>query len=134
MPDMYCLLNHKLTEKQIKDARNRLRVSNIVNLPEHLSKIWSNIKPEGELEIDKLSLIVNWLDNSAKKNDYILIQGEFGAVFFITDYCFSAGFTPVYATTYRKYKEKLEENGSIERMHVFKHVQFRKFKRWKKLK
>lgn len=130
MPDLYCILNHKLTEKQNEDVSNTLGIVNIINLPKYLNEIWSHINPEGELETDKLSLIIDWLDINAKKGDYILVQGEFGAVYFIIDYCFSVGLNPIYSTTYRNYKEKRQKNGSIERIHVFKHVQFRKFKKW----
>ena len=130
MPDLYCILNHELTEKQKEDAVSNIGVDSIYYGDKEVKYIWSNIKPEGELDISSLNKIVDWLKDSAKIGDYVLVQGEFGATFYIVDFCFKNGLIPVYATSKREYREIILNDGSIERKHIFNHVQFRRYKRF----
>ena len=108
----------------------KFAIENINYPPENIQKIWANIDPEGELNIDNLDTILNWLNDSMKKHDYICIQGEFGAAFYVVEYCFKKGFTPVYATSKRIYEESKSKDGSVTRKHIFKHVTFRKYRGW----
>jgi len=133
MPNLFVLINHKLTRNQIKDSANFLRVNKIYEPEEEIKNIWSNISPEGALDLNNLNLIINWLEISANKNDYVLVQGEFGSTFYIVDFCFQHGLIPIYATSKREYKEIKLEDGSVKRIHVFRHVQFRKYMRFEEL-
>ena len=128
MPKLFLLFSHSLTHEQLKDATEVLRVEKIIYLPEDLQKIWSNIDPIGELGTEPLEKIASWLKEHGNEGDFVLIQGEFGATFYLADFCFSSDFIPIYATSKRIYEEKINDNGTIERKHVFKHVNFRKYR------
>ena len=130
MPDLLCILNHNLTEMQKTDAKIKMNIDKIIEPPESINDLWANVSPEGELNIDKLQIVINWIKGKSAKNDYVLVQGEFGATFYIIDFCFKYGLIPIYATSERKYKEIVLSDNSIERRHIFQHVQFRKYKYW----
>ncbi len=130
MKKLFLVFNHTLTDSQRKDAIENFEISEIMALPEDLKKIWSSIPPEGDLDINQLKYITDWLDKYAAKNDYVLVQGEFGAVFYIVDFAFCKSLIPVYATTKREYEERVLDDGSVERKHIFKHVTFRKYRRF----
>jgi len=133
MPDLLCVLNHELSDNQKTEAFIKLKAKKIVEPDIDLKKIWMNISPKGELNIDELSKIIDWLKINSKKGDYVLIQGEFGATFYLVDFCFKNDLIPIYATSKREYKEIKLEDGSTKRIHIFKHVQFRKYIRFKNL-
>ncbi|MCD5406943.1 MAG: CRISPR-associated protein Csx20 [Desulfotomaculum sp.] len=58
------------------------------------------------------------------------MQGEFGAVFYMVDYCFKTGRIPVYAATKRVVQE--HKNGDkITSKRVFEHTCFRRYQRFK---
>ena len=126
---MYILLNHSLTKEQEESASKKWDIGCFKYLSKELSIIWNSISPEGELEIEKLDPIICWLD-TAQNNDLVLVQGEFGATFYIVDYCFNRKIIPIYSTSKRDYSEIKMPDGSIKRKHIFKHVEFRKYKRW----
>lgn len=130
MKKLFLVFNHTLTEDQKKDALENLGVFEIVTLPEELKSIWSSISPDGELNLEQLDRITGWLEKNSKKNDYVLVQGEFGAVFYVVDFAFYKGLIPVYATTEREYTQTVNEDGSVERKHIFRHVTFRKYIRY----
>jgi len=130
MANLFCLLNHTLTKEQEKDAIKNMGIKDIISPPEEIKYLWSNLSPKDELNILVLEKIINWIKNISHKNDYVLVQGEFGASFYIVDFCFRNSLIPVYATTKRKYNEIVLSDNSIERKHIFQHVQFRKYKHW----
>jgi len=132
MPNLFLLFSHTLTPEQEHEIEKKLKVGFIAPLPKDLQKIWSNIKPKGELDIKSLDEITSWLENFATKDDFVLIQGEFGATVYLVNFCFDAGLIPIYATTKRIYEETKKEDGTIERKHIFKHVNFRRYMRWEK--
>ena len=125
---LYLLFNHRLTTEQIEDAEKSLGVTDIRYIPERLQKVWSNIPPNKELNLEKhLQPIIDYLENIDSPNEYILIQGDFGAVHFMVKQAFYLGFIPIYATTERKtIEEKLTDNTIITKR-IFKHVCFRKY-------
>jgi len=69
------------------------------------------------------------LRKTGKTGDFVLIQGEFGATYFTVDFCFQNNLIPIYATSKREYREEPQQDGSVVRVHRFKHVQFREYKR-----
>ena len=129
--DLYILLNHKLSKHQVEDAKKYFGIDNIIYPPEQIQKIWANINPEGDLDINPLNEVINWLKSSMVKNDYICIQGEFGAAFYIVEFCYTNDFIPLYATSKRIYEEKQSPDGSVIRKHIFKHIGFRKYRSFK---
>jgi len=121
-------MSHSLSDTQIEEAKEVLKVNCIKVLPSPLQEIWSNIAPEGELPIDTLEPIKDWILKESDEKDYVLVQGEFGATFYIVDYCLNLKRVPIYATTKREVEEKVEGNKTIT-YRTFKHVNFRKYVR-----
>lgn len=126
MKKIFLLFSHKLTKEQEKDAINSLLVDEFVYLDENLQKLWSNIPPD----LSNLSTFLEpfklFLKNNANKEDIILIQGDFGAVYEMVNFTKKLNLIPVYATTKREVKEQ-ETNGSIQKISIFKHIMYRKF-------
>ena len=123
---MILLFSHTLTPEQKEDAKKTLKVDEFLSLPENLQKLWSNVPPEIENLDEYLEPIFNYLKENLKKNDYVLVQGDFGAT------CKTAAFVKnleaiaVYATTKREVIEK-KENNKVVKTSIFKHIRFRKF-------
>ncbi len=128
---MVLIFSHTLTREQEEDARKSLFVDEFIFMPKNLSKIWSQIPPEGDLDLEIMSKFTNFIRDNAEKGDYVLIQGDFGATFALVDWCLREGYIPVYATTHRIYKQRVDKHGNIVNQHVFSHVGFRKYKRIK---
>ena len=130
MSKLFLLFSHQFTERQKEDAEKNLKVSEIINLPTDLQKRWSNVPPE--LDSIKLYLlpIRKWISKLAKRNDYLLVQGEFGAVYLIVEWAKRNELIPVYATTIRKVREK-REGEKIKTEKEFQHKRFRKYEKWK---
>ena len=123
-------MNHELSERQKEEVLTKLRAKNIFSLPEKLKEIWLNLSPYSVLDIRKLNEIITWLKGKASLGDYVLVQGEFGATFYLVDFCFKYGLVPLYATSKREYNELTLKDGFIKRIHIFNHIQFREYKRY----
>ncbi|MCC7429520.1 hypothetical protein IT568_01635 [bacterium] len=125
MVNFLLLFSHKLTQEQITDTE-KMQVS-LIYLPEDLQKAWSNFSPESE-KVD-VEIFEEWLLKNSQKGDFVLVQGDFGAVYKLVNFCFLSGLIPVYATTKRETTEKEIPGGKMEKISVFRHVRFRKFER-----
>ena len=123
---MILLFSHKLTDEQIKDAKENLGISEFVYLPEDLQYKFSNVPPEIEDIKEYSKDFKEFLKNNAKKDDYVLVQGDFGVVFQIVEFCKENSLKAIYSTTKRVSKEKKIE-GKIVKISEFKHVRFRKY-------
>ncbi len=130
MSDLFVFLNHQLTIAQRNEAMNTFGIASIIFLPDDLRSLWSNIPPYNDLDLSILSRFTGWLIQNAKKGDYVLVQGEYGAVFYIVDCCFQKDYIPIYATTQRKSHETVKADGTIERNLIFQHTSFRRYHRW----
>ena len=129
MKKLHLLFNHTLTPEQIKNAKESLGVSkeNIITLPENLNKIWSNIPPDCTLNlINHLKPIAEYFSKQ-NKNDYVLVQGDFGAVNYMVNVLKNYDLIPVYSTTERHIIEEKNENNEIIIKRYFKHICFRKY-------
>ncbi len=127
MPKMFLLFSHKLTDEQIKDARESLNVDEFIYLPKKLQKLWSDIPPDIEDIDDYLKPIEDFLKKYAKPNDYVLIQGDFGATYKLVNFAFGNKLIPIYSTTKRIVKD-INKDGKIITIREFKHCRFRKYK------
>ena len=127
MSSLFLLFSHYVTEEQLQDARQSLGITDFVRLPEDLQKRFSNVPADLETIDEYLQPILDWIDeHCASHKDYILIQGDFGATYFLVDYCKKRNYaTPIYATTERKSVEEVQEDGSIKTQRIFKHKRFR---------
>jgi len=128
MKKLFLLFNHEVTDEQIKDAKESLGVDEFVALPDKMQNIWSNTSPFGDLPVSELNEIISWLNSNAQKGDYVLVQGDFGATFYVVDFCLKNGLTPIYATTERISVDKKDIGGKIIKRSIFKHVTFRKYR------
>ncbi len=125
---IFLLFSHKLTDSQIEELKSN-GITRFVYLPSGLQILWSNVPPDlGELK-GYLKPIIEWLKNNAKSGDWVLVQGDFGAVFTVVDFCFYNGLVPVYATTRRLSIEGIEGDALLK-LSRFDHAVFRKYERW----
>jgi hypothetical protein len=122
---LFLLFNHALTPEQQTDARASLDVGEVVEPPEAISGLWSNLPPESERLFDVLGPVRQWLAENARPGDYVLIQGDFGACWLMVKYAREHGLCPVYSTSRREAREERLEDGSVRLVHHFRHVRFR---------
>ena len=126
---LFLIFNHDLTDHQRRDAEKNLGAGPIVDLPEHLKTLWRQIPPDVE-NIDLTVVpVIEWLKVNSRPGDYVLIQGDFGAVYQLVNAAFDHGLIPVYSTTIRQAEERHGKDGSVELTHFFRHVRFREYKR-----
>ncbi len=129
-PKLFLLFNHELTEKQIEDAFSQMKIEEIITLPENQKKIWKDFPVNGEEDYFLLSPFISWFKKNMEVGDYILIQGEFGATFYLVDFCLENGYIPIYAAATRSAKEHRIDDNRIEKLSEFEHMIFRKYRRW----
>jgi len=126
MKNMFLLFSHKLTNEQIIDAKKVLKVDDFVYLPNDLQSLWSNVPAELESLKSYLLPLKEYIKNNAKKDDFILIQGDFGAVYEMVNYAKKLNLTPVYATTKRETQEEIQKE-KVVKISKFKHIRYRKY-------
>jgi len=127
MKRMFLVFSHDHTDVQEQEARNTLNCEELISMPDDLQNLWSNVDPS----IDDISLIagqiVSWLESNSSAEDYVLVEGDFGMTFTVADWALSNGRVPVYSTTERCYSSNEGIDGARTNVHVFRHVQFRKY-------
>jgi len=123
---MILLFSHELTKEQIDDAQIYLRVNNFIYLPKKLQIIWSNIPPYIDCLNDHLKPVKVFLEQNSRQNDYILVQGDFGATYSMINYSKSLGLIPIYSTN-KRIVEEILDNNNIKKLSFFKHIIFRKY-------
>lgn len=126
---MLAIISHRMMKQQIDEAKEILKVDSIIELPQEFKNIWGNIEPKGPLPIELLKRMINWIDSNSSSGDYVLVQGDFGATYYIVDYCFKSDRIPIYATTKRETNEMLE-NGAVIVSRIFKHINFRNYQKY----
>jgi hypothetical protein len=126
MKKMILLFSHELTQDQKSDAKENLGVVEFIKLPIDLQNLWSNIPPELEELDNYLEPIKDFIKKNIQREDFALVQGDFGATCRISSFVKSIGATPIYATTRRDVEER-EINGKIVKTSVFEHIRFRRF-------
>ena len=124
-------MSHDMSDIQKNDAYENLKVTKIIEAPTNIKKIWGNIEPISDLNTVKLDEIVSWIKENSNKQDYVLVQGEFGATFYIVDYCFKNNLIPVYATSIRRVEETRQGEKVITNR-VFVHEGYRRYIRYDK--
>jgi hypothetical protein len=127
---MFLIFSHQLTDLQKQDACLNLNISEFIYLPDNLQRKWLDISPYEETLSLFLQDLLVWLKINAKKDDYVLVQGDFGAVFLVVDFCFKNELVPVYSTTKRQIVNEETEGENVNISRVFSHVRFRKYERW----
>jgi len=128
-PRLVLLFNHSLTPSQESDARSSLGIEKISMPSDELQRRWSCVPPEIKGVKDWLAPLFSWLAKSTRPGDYVLIQGEFGAVYLAVGEALRLGLRPIYSTTRREAQEECLEDGSVRLVHRFRHVRFREYGR-----
>lgn len=127
MKTLHLLFSHTLTPDQEADAKDKLQITDFQALPVDLQKHFSQVPPDLEDVATYALPLRQWLAEQGKPGDYALVQGDFGLVFLLVNFCKQIGIIPVYSTTERKSIEVVQEDGSIVTQRVFKHRLFRKY-------
>jgi hypothetical protein len=130
---MFVLMNHRLSEDQITDARESLGVNNIVYAPDDVLKIWGGVPPEMNLWELKSFLrpVFDWLKTSLVPDCLVLVMGESVCTYLVVD-AIHMGFyldniRCVSTTTTREVTEQTQEDGSVKKISTFRHVRFRAY-------
>ncbi len=127
MPKLFLLFSHTLTGDQTADARQSLGVTEFVSLPEDLQARWSEVPPGLERIDDHLQPALNWLAEQAQPGDYVLVQGDFGAIYAAVSFALEHRLIPVYATTQRNVVETRLPDGKVQVQRTFQHVRYRRY-------
>ena len=124
MKKLFLLFSHTLTRTQEVDAKVMFGVEQFVTLPTELQMLWSNVPSELEKVSDYLKPLENYLKEYTQQGDMVLVQGDFGATYYMVNQVKLLGLTAVHATTQRNVVEKMVEGKSVK-LSVFEHVRFR---------
>ncbi len=129
MSTLHLLFSHTLTPDQEQDAHLNLGVGQFKSLSPDLQELFSNVPPDLKSLDTYLAPIQAWIKEfAADPQDYILIQGDFGATYFLVDYCKQCGFAvPVYATTERQSVDVTQADGSVVTQRTFRHKMYREY-------
>lgn len=131
---MILLLNHTLTQAQIEDAKNSLGVEKFVYMDDELKALWSRVPSDIVSIATYLQPVKDWAldaclrrNDNIKSDDYILIQGDFGATYHMINWAKQNGLKPIYATTKREAVEELQIDGTVKKTAIFEHERFREY-------
>lgn len=124
---LFLIFNHDITPLQESDARSSLGIGQIRCLPSDLKALWRQIPPDLTEISNYLEPVKSWLARQAKKKDYVLTQGDFGACFIMVNFAFKSGLIPIYSTTERVADEEHKEDGAVNLVHQFRHRIFRRY-------
>jgi hypothetical protein len=125
MSQAFCLLNHELTQNQVKELKEEFNVSQIIYPSKELSQLWSQIPPSKRTDKSIINKIISFLE-FAKKDDVLIVQGDFASTFMIVDFALKNELIPICATTKRIAKES-RQGEVVKREYIFEHVCFRKY-------
>lgn len=125
-PKLHLLFNHALTQEQVSDAKDSLGCNEIVSLPQEFQTLWGLVPPDVVSLYAYLIPIKEYIKANVQKDDYILIQGDFGATYIMVNFVKRFGVKPIYATTSRDVVE-VKEGASIIKKSIFKHERFREY-------
>ena len=117
-------MNHRLTERQIKDAQSfNGEELEVVELQSEL------VDPSASTE-EVYAQAERILSNLPEEVAYVNVMGDFGMTVAIVTLLKSGNYgqvTPVYATTHRQAQEVRNPDGTITKTSVFNHVKFRAY-------
>ena len=127
---LFLIFNHNITPVQETDASDSLDVQQIIAMPSDIKELWRQIPPDLPEINSWLNPVKEWLAKNSVINNYVLIQGDFGACYIMVNFAFEIGLIPVYSTTKREAVEQHEYDGVVKLVHHFKHQIFRKYERY----
>ena len=121
----FCLLNHQLTENQLRELKEKYAADEIIYPAGELSAAWSQVKAGPELDNELIARVVSWLA-AATPGDVLVVQGEFGTTFMLVDYALKRGLVPLHAVS-RRVASETRDGETVSRHYIFEHVCFRKY-------
>ncbi|MBU4184630.1 MAG: hypothetical protein KKC23_00200 [Proteobacteria bacterium] len=124
---LFLIFNHEITPAQKNDALSSFGIQQIISMPPDLKELWRQVPPDLTEISNYVGPVKDWLASQAKKKDYVLIQGDFGACFIMANFAFEIGLIPVYSTTGREATEEHKDDGTVNLMHQFRHRIFRRY-------
>ena len=124
MKQCYVLMNHAISEDQFVDL-NEMGIEPVMASEQSL-KEWANIDPEAT-EDDIIKLVSDiMINDKVNEYDYVCVQGAFDATMVFKWNSFKKH-KWVFPTTKRVVEESVNEDGSVNKKTVFKHIKFRMF-------
>ncbi len=124
---MILLFSHLLTNSQIQWARESLKVSDFISMPEELKTQWAAIDPSVEDLIGIAGPFQDWLKSATVPGDFILVMGEWGTTYLLVQWCFKNDRIPVHVTGPRNVAEESVTEKGIKNTRFIKPVLFRKY-------
>ena len=124
---LFLIFNHNITPAQERDARKSLGIERIIVMPFDIREIWAQVPPDMEKIDDYLFPVKDWLAQNSVINDYVLIQGDFGACYIMVNFAFRIGLIPIYSTSEREAVEEQDNDGTVKLLHRFRHQKFRRY-------
>ena len=121
MKKIILLFLHILTEPQIKELKEKWDCEEIIYMTDELKNNWMNVVNDVDINQFKKFL----LDN-LEKDDYVLIQGEWGLTYNMVNFAKENNFIPLYAGTTRKATE-YRDGDKVIKNSVFSHTTFKKY-------
>ena len=123
MKTLFVLMNHELLPAQYQDAIESLGVTSAVSISD---VNWSQISPDDETISHSLEGYKQALIKQAQQEDFLLVQGDFGATYHMIRFARSLGLIPIYATTKRHATQEIVD-GAVITKREFIHVRFREY-------
>lgn len=118
------ITNYDLTQDQMVDLRATLGVQeeDILQLSDDLKQKFSNVKIETYQR--HLEEIINYAKRNLVSGDVAIVQGQMGYTYRIVQELKLYGVMCVFSFTDRVSTEKQNDDGTVEKTSVFKHIQF----------
>ena len=123
----FLLFNHKLSSAQKDEAEKEFHVHQAIEMPAQLKQLWQQVPAESEALKEYLAPFREWICENARKNDLVLVQGDFGATYLMVNFAFEKGLIPVYATSVRNAVERNLDDGTVKMEHIFSFCRFRQY-------
>jgi hypothetical protein len=133
MKALFVLMNHRLSVEQEADAKQSLGVEEVIYPPESVLEVWGNVPASASMWDLKeyLGPVCKWLKSVCEANDIVLVQGESVASYLIVTGLREAypldNIRCVAATSCRDVIEEKQEDGSVIKKSVFRHVRYRAY-------
>lgn len=132
MTHIYILLNHSLTDRQTAELHKTYGDDAVLEYPSaEIKAFWSQVPTEPTLPQNEIDRIVQWLSH-AKPDDVLIIQGEYGATFYLVSLALKRKMKALYAVT-KRVNTETREGEKVLRSYVFEHVCFREYKLFEEL-
>ena len=124
MKKVFIVMNHKLTDEQIRELKEKYGVEEIVYMPEELAKKFGQVTPDTVSSTARE--IVNWIDaeKDAYGDTYVVVQGHNALVMQIVLLLSTRWIKCLYAYSERVSLEEKLDDGTVTKKSCFKHRGF----------